>query len=488
MTTTNAERSQGGTTGEGPGLQGPPSTRRRALSPGWALALLLGLNLLNYADRSVLSALESKIELDVLAPGDTRAAFKMGSLMFAFLVTYMLLAPAFGILADRWKRWWIVGLGVIGGGLASFGTGLTPMLAAAGTGVVSAFSIIFVMRMLVGVSESAYGPAAPTLISDLFAVANRGKALAVFYLAIPVGSALGYVYGGLVGQWLGWQWAFYLLLPPALLMGVVCFFLAEPRRGGSDRAALGGGELGGEAVARKLSWSELRAMLRVRSFAWNCAGQTAMTFAIGGIAFFMPRFVYARTVPAGAALDAERLGEINITFGGVTVVCGIVATLAGGWLADRLRARFQGAYLLSSGVAMLLAFPAFVGVLRAPFPLAWVFVALTVLLVFLNTGPSNAAIANVVPAHVRSSAFAFNIFIIHALGDAISPALIGLVRDWRVGLGESDGAGLAWGFGLVAGALVLSGVFFLIGSRTLGADTLAASGGGPGRGAGGAGA
>ena len=450
--------------------------RARVLSPAIALCLLLGLNLLNYADRSVLSALEKPISRDVLAPDDPLSASKMGSLMFAFLVTYMLLAPAFGILADRWKRWWIVGLGVIGGGIASFGTGLAPMLAPVGAGLISAFTVMFMMRMLVGVSESAYGPAAPTLISDLFDVKNRGKALAVFYLAIPVGSALGYVYGGLVGKALGWQWAFYLLLPPALLLGVICFFLSEPRRGASDRV---GGGSGGERTApikpRALTKADFRHLLRVRSFVWNCAGQTAMTFAIGGIAFFMPRFVYARTVAPGQPLDDDALAHINVVFGGITVVCGVFATLAGGWLADRLRSRVPGAYLLTSGVAMFLAFPAFLGVLIAPFPLAWVFVALTVLLVFLNTGPSNTAIANVVPAFVRSSAFALNIFVIHALGDAISPVLIGAISDWRVSLGESPARGLQWGFALVALALLLAGVFWIIGARTLDKDTQAAA-------------
>lgn len=428
----------------------------RVISPVFALCLLLGLNLLNYADRSVLSALEVKIEGDILAPGDPYAKTKMGALMFAFLVSYMLLAPVFGILADRWRRWWIVGLGVIGGGLASFGTGLAP-----------AFGVMFLMRVLVGVSEAAYGPAAPTLISDMFAVDRRGRALSWFYLAIPVGSALGYVYGGLVGGMLGWRWAFYLLLVPAVVLGVICFFLTEPKRGQSEGVEV-------KPLGRAIRFADVWALLRIKSLFWNFAGGTAMTFAIGGIAFFMPRFICSRLSPTGV-IDDALLSRVNVLFGGVVVVTGLVATLAGGMLADKLRTRFPGAYLSMSGTAMLLGFPMFLGVLFAPFPMAWVFVGLTVFFVFLNTGPSNAAVANVTHPAIRSTAFAVNIFVIHLLGDAISPFLIGVVADVRGKLGDTPAVALQWGFGLVGLAMLLAGVFWLIGSRTLAADTANAS-------------
>ncbi|MFO0491256.1 MAG: spinster family MFS transporter [bacterium] len=428
----------------------------RVISPVFALCLLLGLNLLNYADRSVLSALEVKIEGDILAPGDPYAKTKMGALMFAFLVSYMLLAPVFGILADRWRRWWIVGLGVIGGGLASFGTGLAP-----------AFGVMFLMRALVGVSEAAYGPAAPTLISDMFAVDRRGRALSWFYLAIPVGSALGYVYGGLVGGMLGWRWAFYLLLVPAVVLGVICFFLTEPKRGQSEGVEV-------KPLGRAIRFADVWALLRIKSLFWNFAGGTAMTFAIGGIAFFMPRFICSRLSPTGV-IDDALLSRVNVLFGGVVVVTGLVATLAGGMLADKLRTRFPGAYLSMSGTAMLLGFPMFLGVLFAPFPMAWVFVGLTVFFVFLNTGPSNAAVANVTHPAIRSTAFAVNNFVIHVLVAAICACLIGFVADVRGKLGDTPAVALQWGFGLVGLAMLLAGVFWLIGSRTLAADTANAS-------------
>lgn len=443
----------------------------RMNSPAFALMLLLGLNLLNYADRSVLSALEAKMEPDLLGAGDPNAKTKMGSLMLAFLVTYMVLAPVFGILADRWKRWWIVGLGVIGGGVASFGTGLSPMMAPIGVGIFSAFGAAVLMRALVGVSESAYGPAAPTLISDLFPMERRGRALAWFYLAIPVGSALGYVYGGLVGSWLGWQWAFYLLLPPAIVLGVLAMCMPEPRRGASD----GGGSQTHKSL--RAMWSDALALFKIKSLVWNGIGGIAMTFAIGGLAFWIPRYLALRmNAPGVNTVDERILADVNIKFGAITVVAGIAATLLGGLWADKLRAKYGGAYLSMSGWAMMLGFPAFLGVLWLPFPWAWVMLALTVFLVFLNTGPTNTALANVTQPSIRATAFALNIFFIHALGDAISPMLIGAVADARQKAGEPEVLAIQWGFGLVAIAMVIAGIAWLVGARWVQADTEAVSG------------
>jgi MFS family permease len=266
---------------------------------------------------------------------------------------------------------------------------------------------------------------------------------------------------------LGWRWAFYLLLVPAVVMGVICFFLTEPKRGQSEGVEV-------KPLGRAIRFADVWALLRIKSLFWNFAGGTAMTFAIGGIAFFMPRFICSRLSPTGV-IDNALLSRVNVIFGGVVVVTGLVATLAGGMLADKLRTRFPGAYLSMSGTAMLLGFPMFLGVLFAPFPMAWVFVGLTVFFVFLNTGPSNAAVANVTHPAIRSTAFAVNIFVIHLLGDAISPFLIGFVADVRGKLGDTPAVALQWGFGLVGLAMLLAGVFWLIGSRTLAADTANAS-------------
>src|SRR5712671_1569145 len=183
-----------------------------------ALFLLLGVNLFNYIDRQILAALEPDIRATFFAADDVHAMTKTGLLGDAFFVTYMISAPILGFLADRFSRWIIVGSAVILWSLASGASGLA-----------ATFAILFATRICVGIGEGGYGPAAPTILADLFPIETRGRMMAVFYTAIPVGSALGYVIGGLIGAHLGWRWAFYLVTPPGLLLGLLCFWQRDSR-------------------------------------------------------------------------------------------------------------------------------------------------------------------------------------------------------------------------------------------------------------------
>ena len=183
-----------------------------------ALWLLLAINLFNYIDRQILAALEPDIRGSFFAAGDVNAMTKTGLLGDAFFVTYMISAPILGFLADRMSRWIIIGSAVILWSLASGCSGLA-----------ATFGILFATRIFVGIGEGGYGPAAPTILADLFPIERRGRIMAIFYAAIPVGSALGYVIGGQIGAHLGWRWAFYLVAPPGLLLGLLCFWQREPR-------------------------------------------------------------------------------------------------------------------------------------------------------------------------------------------------------------------------------------------------------------------
>jgi MFS family permease len=398
-----------------------------------ALGLLLGINLFNYIDRFVLAAVEPSIRAAFFAPGDPNAMAMTGSLAPAFLVTYMLAAPVLGFLADRFSRWVIVGVCVI---LWSFAT--------AASGFAATFAALFITRIFVGIGEGGYGPAAPTILADHFNVQMRGRIMAIFCAAIPVGSALGYVLGGLINHQLGWRWAFYLVAIPGVILGLLCFFQKDPRapRGVRDER-------------RQAHKENYLALLRTRSFVFNCLAQTAMTFALGGLAFWMSAYLIFRNQSPASATPI---------FGGITVVAGLLSTLLGGFVADRLQKRFSGAYFLVSGIGMLLAFPLFIGMLYAPFPLAWVFLFGSVFFVFLNTGPSNAALANVAGPKVRATAFALNILIIHLLGDALSPPLLGAIA------GRSN---MNVAFLVISVAMLASGVIWLFGMKYLAADTAA---------------
>ena len=421
-----------------------------------AVALLLTINLFNYIDRQILSAVSPPLTAEFhLSDAQT------GLLSTAFLYAYMIGAPILGRLAERVSRWWIIAGSVAVWSLASGLTGFAGNFSALSCG----FAILLASRVIVGVGEAGYGPAAPALISDYFSIEKRGKVMALFYVAIPVGSALGYVLGGQINEHFGWRWAFYLVVPPGLLLAAFSWFMREPH---PHRPRV---------VSKGTLRADARALLHIPSFLLNTAAMTAMTFAIGGIAFWIPKYMSQRLAEQSGLSVLGALGnlgamgqfnkilsEVNTTFGIIVVIAGILSTLAGTWLGEKLRPRFSGAYFTVSGIAIVLAFPCTLAMLHLPFPYAWFAVFGAVFFLFFNTGPANTALANVTSPAMRATAFAINIFFIHAFGDAISPPLIG----WVKGKTSWDTA-----FTLVSLMMVLASALWFIAARYLGADTAA---------------
>ena len=409
-----------------------PSTRSTSAARG-ALALLLGINLFNYIDRQILAALEPDIRATFFAATDVNAMTKTGGLGSVFLLTYMFSAPILGFLADRFSRWVIIGTAVILWSLASGGSGLAPT-----------FAILVATRIFVGIGEGGYGPAAPTILADLFPIERRGRIMAIFCAAIPVGSALGYVIGGAIGANFGWRWAFYCVAPPGILLGVLCFWQRDPRTAAQHLVQKG---------RRRLR--DYLALFRTRSYLINCIAQTLMTFALGGIGYWVPAYLRFRGLsPAGGMA----------IFGGITVVAGLVSTLLGGIVADKMRARFPGSYFTVSGLGMIIACPFFVASLYISFPVAWIPMFIAIFFLFLNTGPSNTALANVSLPAVRATAFAANIFVIHALGDVQAFWLLGYI-------GGHTNMRIAFLF--VSVIILASGLVWLMGVKYLPGDTAA---------------
>ena len=405
-----------------------------------ALVLLLAINLFNYVDRQVLAAVELEIEGEFKL---TQA--QMGRAATAFLWAYMLFSPIFGRLAERMSRWVLVGIGVCIWSLAS-----------GATGIVHTYLLLLAMRALVGIGEAAYGPTAPTILSDLYPIKSRGQVLAWFYVAIPVGSALGYVLGGMIAARYGWRMAFLAVVPPGIALGIWSFFLRDPRHLGRGSA---------QAPAHKPSRADYLILAKTRSYVLNTLAMAAMTFAIGGIAFWMPKFIVQRYEAQHLRPDLNRaqlLGRVNWIFGAISASGGLVATILGGIAGDVFRKRIRGAYLFVSGCAMLLAFPILLVMLHVSFPLAWVFLFLTVFCLFFNTGPTNTALANVTHPAIRATAFALNIFFIHLFGDALSPWLIGAIADH---------SSLSTAFTIVSILVLAGGWLWLWAARHLDHDT-----------------
>jgi MFS family permease len=372
-----------------------------------ALAILAGINLLNYLDRYVVSAVLPDLKQAPLRLTDA----ELGSLMSGFIIVYMLAAPLFGRLGDRGSRPKPIAIGVF---LWSLATGLS--------GLARSYLQLLGARALVGIGEAAYGTIAPSLLADFFEKRTRGRAFAIFNMAIPVGAALGFIVGGLVRQWFGWHMAFYVAGAPGVLLAIWILRIPDPPRGAKDEA-----EMTGAAVApgapQPGSWSVYLRLLRQRPYGLTVLGYAAYTFALGGLAYWMPTFLErVRGISASQA---------STGFGAIVVVTGFVGTFVGGWLGDYWLRFSRQAYLWMSGWVTVLAVPAAWLALAAGSPSVFYPALIAAeLLLFMSTGPVNTAIVNLVSPVERASAVALSIFAIHLLGDALSPWLIGALSDF----------------------------------------------------------
>ncbi|MEX1361870.1 MAG: MFS transporter [Nannocystaceae bacterium] len=402
-------------------------TRRVALA---ILLVLTAINFVNYLDRYVLFAV-----LEPLSQELSLRDSESGLLGTAFILVYALASPFLGQLGDRVSRKRITAISVTVWSLATVGSGLAQD-----------YPTLFAMRALVGVGEAGYAAVAPAVIADLFRPAVRGRKLAYFYLATPVGSALGYLVGGAVADAYGWRSAFFVAGAPGLVLAMLILFLPEPQRGASDD------EDGSEPAGIMPLGASVRRLFRSPAWRINTAGTTLMTFAIGGLGAWMPTYL-ERTF-------GVTTGQAGMSFGAVTVLGGLVGTLLGGWLGDRAQARGAGGYFRVSALGLMLGAPLVLLIPLMPtlaLTLAVGFAA--ELLLFLNTGPLNAALVACVPAVMRARAVAVNVLFIHVLGDAISPPLMGVV---------SEGWTLGAAIGLTAVPMALGGALLWWGARRVG--------------------
>jgi len=390
----------------------------------YALGLLLAVNTLNYIDRQVLFAVFPLIKID-LSLSDTA----LGLLGSAFMFSYLLFAPLFGWLGDIWSRTRLAAGGLVVWSLATALAGFAP-----------GYKTLLAARATIGVGEASFGTVSPGLIADFFPKERRGRILAWFYVAIPVGSALGYLLGGVLGQQYGWHAAFLLVGVPGLLLAVPIALLRTPPRGGDDAAP--------QAAKGKIS-AGYAAMFKNRSFVYNTLAMAAMTFAIGGLAQWLPSFLNR--------IHNLDVAKGNTLFGATTVLAGILGTLVGGWLGDLWQKRNGQGYLLISGWGFMIGTPFAVwAILASDLTSCIAAIFLAEFFLFLNTGPLNTVIINVTNPAVRAMAFAVNIFFIHALGDAVSPSLLGWLSDrW----------GLQNALLITPLAMVLAGLFCFICAR-----------------------
>jgi MFS family permease len=415
------------------------------------LIVLTFVNLFNYIDRFIVPGLakslgSSELHLD---------RKHIGLLGTGFIIVYAIVCPWFGQLGDLRHRPRLIALGVA---IWSVATVLG--------GFAISFITLFIARATLGIGEAAYGSIAPSLIADSFPRRLRGRVFSVFFAAIPIGSALGYVIAGAMAAHFGWRSAFFVAGAPGLLLAVLLLKLPEVPRGAQDE--------GDDAVSHHAvpgNGSRLAmygGLLRNVQYRTTVLGYAAYTFALGALAFWFPDFL--------VSFHGMKQDHADYLVGLIAVITGFAGTFLGGWIGDYVLRYNKHAYLLVSGIATLIAAPFCVLALTAQRPLFF-FAGLVVaeLMLFASTGPINSAIVNYVAPTQRATAMAFSILVMHMLGDAPSPFLVGQLSDMGVAAGTANGVALQHAMLILPAAILISGVIWTVGGLRREGSPLAAA-------------
>lgn len=439
----------------------PSSTGSVSRVAATTFVVLFLMNMLDYIDRWALSGVLEELKKDLNV---SDAA--LGSLNWFFLISYSIFGVFMGWAGDRYRRTRLLAIGVGVWSIATVGTGLAQDL----------FQLRLA-RSFLGIGEATYGILAPSILMDLFRRERRARVLSAFYIAMPLGYAIGVKAGGYIAHnWGSWRLAFFIVGVPGFIAAVAALFLPEPVRGQSD--VLEGESPGPETTIRPTR-ADYKDLLVNSSYTYTVFGMAAYTFAFGGLAYWLPTYL-----KRARQLDPNDVDNMVAMTG---FVAAIVGMYGGGWLADRIAKKVPSALFLVSGISMLVAAPCVVFGLtaRPELIMAWLFIAQV--LMFANVGPSNAIVANVVLPNMRATAYAIMNFFIHFLGDVWSPMLMGHVSDQfgspslmatpvggllaRLGFNpvrvNDVPTNLGVGMLLVVPALVLGGMVLLAGVRHL---------------------
>lgn len=361
------------------------------MKPKNALIVLTAINYLNYIDRLLLAALLGSIKTEL-----SLSDFEAGLLATMFMVPYMLTSPLFGYLGDTQNRSKIIALGAGLWSVATFCTGLARN-----------YTSLLFTRLGLGIGESAFTTIAMPYLAEHYPSEKHGRVFAIFNTASPVGAALGYLLGGLLGAWVGWRNAFLLVGIPGIILSLIIWRAKDPRH---------------TIEAKFDARMAMKTLLSSRSYLFAVAGFCAYTFVLGGVAHWIPSFIQRIFL-------VDQL-KANAYFGGLAVVMGLFGTLSGGFLADRLLKKNPGANQLIPSLSMFLATPAFWFAMTTDSLSSFmVFMGLTLFFLFVAVSPINIAMIEAIPLRFRNSAMAMAILACHLLGDAFSAPIMGYVSD-----------------------------------------------------------
>jgi|SRR6185312_1988886 len=385
-----------------------------------ALVLLTAMNFVNYLDRYILPAVQEQVKSEFHLTDN-----QLGSLTLWFFAAYVASAPFTGWLGDKFKRKpMIVVAALVIAGMNFF------------TASVHDYMSLNLRHMALGIGEASFGIFAPALLADFYSEARRNAALTIFNVAIPVGAALGYLAGGNIAEHYGWRMAFVAsAVPGALIALLILFFMREPARTGAHEKA-------------QVDKGSVLSLLTNKAYLAAIMGYAAVTFSLGGISFWMPAFLQR--------FDGREIGPAGTIMGGITVVCGLGSTLIGGAVANWWSKKTGKALYYMPGIGAALAVPPALLCFFGPKVLILPMLGLAVFFIFLGTGPVNAATLNAVPANLRATAMAGQLFALHVFGDLPSSKIIGMI---------SDRTNLRLGLGITLVTMLVAAVIFIVGAR-----------------------
>jgi MFS family permease len=367
-----------------------------------ALWMLTAVNLICYLDRYIIAAAAPRIQSEFMLNNA-----QTGTFMSMFMIGYILTSPIFGYYGDRKSRPILMAVGVLLWSLATLWSGLA-----------NNFFTLLVARAMVGVGEASFATLSPPFIRDSLKDESKiNRVLGVFYTSIPIGAALGYIWGGWMADQGHWRWAFYLGAAPGFLLTYSVWVMAEP----SHR----------ERQTSHLPFAQtLKELLGNRDYRLAVGGYIAQTFALGGFSAWAPKY--------GEHVLNVSLTESSLKIGASTLASGLIGTLVGAKWGNLFIKNPEGSTGLSASRAYC-RFCAWTSVIATPLGY-WAFrstefnefvlaLFLVQTAIFAALAPANTAILQAVPSRMAATAFAVSIFAIHAFGDVISPPLAGLLAD-----------------------------------------------------------
>ena len=386
-----------------------------------ALVLLTALNFVNYIDRYILPAVQEQVKGDFQLTDS-----QLGSLTLWFMVAYMASAPITGWLGDRFPRKWMIVIAALFLSAMNFVTAS-----------VHDYASLNLRHAALGIGEASFGIFAPAMLADFYAEDQRNRVMTIFNVAIPVGAALGFLAGGVIGHRYGWRMSFTASAAPgAVIALLIALLMKEPARARSAKTQV------------KIEKGVVMSLATNKAYLCSILGYAAVTFSLGGISVWMASFLQR--------IDGYSQEQAAGIMGPVIVVAGLGGTVLGGWLAQWWSRRTPKALYYLPGWGSLLAVAPALLCFFGPRSTTVASLSVAVFFIFLGTGPVNAATLNAVRPEIRSSAMAGQLLVIHLLGDMTSPKIIGIV---------SDHTNLRLGLGVTLITFVLAGGIFFLGGR-----------------------